>query len=138
MNRSEAKEILDLLVAAWPSVDMPANTAGLWLKVLGSFDAAAGRAAAESVIDTEKYFPTIARFREGLASATRDHQREWTGGPGCPSCQGLGVVKDDQGRDWLCRCGSFERRPKVLNAVTSPPAELLEAARAALPKMLDF
>lgn len=132
MNPSEAKAILTTLTTAWPNADLPDETLRTWSQMLAAIPYQSAAAAADAVIRSDNWFPSIARFREAFGSARRDEQGEWSSSATCPICRGNTTVKDEQGRDWLCRCAAFERKTRVHNAVTAPPAALLAGARRLL------
>lgn len=132
MNSTEAREILSTLTTAWPNADLPDETLRTWSKMLAALPYQPAAAAADAVIRTDNFFPSIARFREAFGSQRRDQHAEWTPSPTCPICRGTTTIKDDQGRDWLCRCAVHERRARIHTGVTRPPAELLEATRKIL------
>lgn len=133
MKPAEARIVLDVLLAAWPRTDMPEDTARLWMKVLGEMRYDAATAAAETIVRTDNYFPSISRLRSAVASSDQ-YREQWFASESCPVCHGSSVLSDDRGRWWLCRCATLERRPVPRNANTKPPAALIDAARQAIPK----
>jgi hypothetical protein len=110
VKRADAVRVLDLLLAAYPNVELEEPTMALWVGALSHLDADDANAAVRQVIAESDFFPSIAKFREVLAGVTRPHRDEsperWRGITDCPSCSGTGFVQDADGRDWLCRCGT--------------------------------
>lgn len=133
MNREEARRVLDVLMSAWPRTELPDETVRTWVRMLTDLPYDVGQAAAESIIKADKYFPSIARYREAVSGSAKNQRHEWTAVHGCPTCDGTAFVIDANGRDWLCRCATYDRKPRPMNPTTAPPAALLKAARNALP-----
>jgi hypothetical protein len=134
VNQTEIRSVLTMLTTAWPHADLPDETLRTWSQMLAVLPYQPALAAADAVIRSDNFFPSIARFREAFGSQRRGQSSDWVASTSCPLCRGLCTIKDQQGRDWLCRCANYERRPRVHNATTAPPAELLEATRKVLKK----
>lgn len=66
MTRPEVLAVLRVLSAAWPAHPLTDDTIELWVRTLATDDAAAAMAAAERLVATEQWFPSLARLREAM------------------------------------------------------------------------
>lgn len=80
MKRSDAAEIVLLLVKAYPHVRCDEQTASIYELSLSELDAATCKAAVQRLITTSKFFPAIAEIRE--ACTAQVHGRDY--GQGTP------------------------------------------------------
>jgi hypothetical protein len=69
MKRSEAAEVVAMLVAAYPNAKTCASTSQVYETMLADLDAAVARAAVTRLIATSRFMPTIAEVREAAAEA---------------------------------------------------------------------
>lgn len=74
MNEHEAANVLGVLNAAWPQVELGQQTADLWIGMLERTDVAVAMAAARTVIRHEHWFPSIARFLQAVETEAQ-HER---------------------------------------------------------------
>lgn len=102
MNDHEAAVVLGVLTAAWPKQDLPDATVDLWLSLLTELDLGDARAAANTVVRQDQWFPAVARFLEVAGAAKRARQHREAEHRGLPDASAVAVA---------------------------PPAELTEAAR---------
>ena len=87
MNTDEATAVLAALASAWPNQDLSEPTVEVWRSFLDEIDADDGVAAAREVIGSERFFPSIARFREAATAARharRNHDAATRGLPRRP------------------------------------------------------
>lgn len=64
MNADEADRVLASLSAAWPTMDISAATAMTWYDHLADIPVECGAEAARQIVASDRWFPSLARFRE--------------------------------------------------------------------------
>lgn len=67
MTKTEATELVALLVAAYPRQTMPPASAEMYARMLMDLDLADARAACERLVKSSQYFPAISEIREQVA-----------------------------------------------------------------------
>lgn len=72
MTPDESKTILDLLARGYPRFDMPAESVSLYQQLLAPLDFQVAERAALEWVQAEKWFPTVAEFREYARKARRE------------------------------------------------------------------
>lgn len=107
MNDQQGAVVLGVLTAAWPKQEMPDPTVDLWLSVLTELHPDDARAAANTVVRNDQWFPSIARFLEAAGVAKRARQ---------------------------CREAEHRGLPSSSAVAVPPPPELTEAARDLIAK----
>jgi len=70
LTPDEALKVLSVLTAAYPNVNIPEETAQIYVKFLLDLPYEAGKAAALSLIAESKYFPTIAELRQAALAVS--------------------------------------------------------------------
>jgi hypothetical protein len=71
MKKSEAAEIVMMLLASYPAAKTVEKTSEIYETMLADLDYAAARRAATRLIATSKWLPTIAEIRESVTAITR-------------------------------------------------------------------
>lgn len=71
MTPGETARVLAVLTAAYPNVTLEEPTVRLWAQQLADVAAKDAQAVATSIIRTDQWFPTLARFFE----VWREHRR---------------------------------------------------------------
>lgn len=104
MNRRDVAAVLGILTAAWPNQTLPEQTVAVWMDMLADLDPADAQQAARTLVKTEQWFPSIARFRNEAQAAAHARQNRRAATHGLPG----------------------HHRP------APPPPALVEAARALL------
>jgi hypothetical protein len=75
MNTLEAKKLVAVLVAAFPTGKITAETVGVYERMLGDLDYGAANAAIERLLATSKWLPTVAEIREAGLTLNRGEMR---------------------------------------------------------------
>lgn len=84
MNDLEAATVFRVLKAGWPDKKLPDETIDLWVDMATDLHVDDAKAAAHQIIREDKWWPTIARFREvteAHARRRRDRDAETRGIP---------------------------------------------------------
>lgn len=69
MTKQEAMKLVALLKAGWPRQELGAETISLYADMLKDIPLAEAQAAVQRIVQTSKWFPTIAEIREQVAEA---------------------------------------------------------------------
>lgn len=69
MNTTETAQLLAYLVSAWPNQNLPDATGKLWATQLATVHLEDAQTAAQSVVASSKWFPTVAEFLEHVQAA---------------------------------------------------------------------
>lgn len=67
MKRSEAAEIVMMLIGAYPNAKTSASTSQVYETMLADLDVGTARAAVVKLVATSKWMPTVAEVREAAA-----------------------------------------------------------------------
>jgi len=90
VNLRETAEILGYLSAAFPKHEMFEETVTVWSDQFADTDFEAAQRAAKTVVGSEQWFPTVAKFREILSSEVR-----FSSILGCEDCdRGFSLLPD--------------------------------------------
>jgi hypothetical protein len=76
MTRAQAGELLALLSADYPRTTIDDATIGLWLDELGRLDHKIGTTAVQSLVASQKFWPSIAHLHEQVEIARQQAARE--------------------------------------------------------------
>lgn len=71
MNEREVATVLGIFHAAFPAAQITEQTPMVWASKLAGIDLRDGMAAADSLIGTAKFFPSLAEFLESVRSEVR-------------------------------------------------------------------
>lgn len=71
MNERETSAVLAMLSAAWPNHELTKPTIALWARHLQHTVPADAMAAADLIVKTDEWFPSIARFMETVRARAR-------------------------------------------------------------------
>lgn len=112
----EVAEILGYLAAAFPKHEMPEETVRVWCDQFASLDYGVAQRAAKRVVADDEWFPTIARFREVVATELKFRGDNTF----CGDCDRGFIIK---GRNEAAYCPTC--RPQAVFA----PGERLELGR---------
>lgn len=85
MTPEQAHQVLRILTAAWPNHDMPDDTIRLWVGTLGEMEHSDAMSAAKSIVNEDRYFPTIARLRQTEAAAKHARRNRESADRGLPT-----------------------------------------------------
>lgn len=81
MKKSEAAEIVMMLIAAYPTAKATAQTSQVYETMLGDLDGDVARSAVQRLIATSRWMPTIAEIREACTEQThgavRSGEQAW-------------------------------------------------------------
>ena len=69
MNKGEAMKLLATLRAAWPRQEVGQDTAAVYAAMLADLPLEEAKAAVQLLVQTSRFFPTIAEIREKVAEA---------------------------------------------------------------------
>lgn len=75
MKKSEAAEIVMMLIAAYPATKATEQTSQVYEAMLGDLDADVARAAVQRLLATSRWMPTIAEIREACTAQTHGAAR---------------------------------------------------------------
>ncbi len=64
MNKTEAKQVLSMLLGAFPRHGLDESGIRMWADALSRMDEESARRAAQTIVQTHEFMPTIARFNE--------------------------------------------------------------------------
>lgn len=117
MKRSEAKQIIALLLANYPSMNLPSETVEVWTRNLEPYPRREAQEAARKIVDSSKWFPSWAEFRSALLLGDRKSpDAAWI-----LAHSAMGIIGDEgdpiireavklAGGDWMFRSvqGSYE------------------------------
>lgn len=78
MNLKETVTVLAVMSTAWPSAKLQENTAEVWTDLVADVHPDDGLAAARSLGQSSKFFPSVSEFREAAALAKRTRTEEVT------------------------------------------------------------
>lgn len=71
MNPQETTAVLGVMVAAWPTTEITAETTAVWVNELEKTHPDDALQAARSLIRSQKWFPAISEFLEAVKAPAR-------------------------------------------------------------------
>lgn len=76
MNAIETAQVLAYLANAWPNTQVTEEQTQIWAGQLIGVDPEVGREAAQALVGSSEWFPTVAAFREAVNVVVRRRQMD--------------------------------------------------------------
>jgi hypothetical protein len=76
VTQTEAATILAYLASAWPRTSLPDETVKVWARHMESLDFETAMRAAEALVDSSSWFPSVAEFKNTYSSILARQQME--------------------------------------------------------------